>query len=261
MPGGPPAGQGTQERFSKAADHYDSHARVQRAAAQGLWAWGQGLLPASYQPKATLDIGCGTGFMSSLLLEQWPEAPLHAIDIAPGMLEVVRERLGGRPVTTHLMDGETLSVEHLWLPSDSLLVSGMCAQWFKSLEEALRKWLSVSNTVLFSLLLDGSFEAWLQAHEETRQQPGLRELPTAMQVKSLLHTLQDEGLCFEARFKEHQFLDHHPDGLSFARSLRAIGADQPRPSHRPVNLRRVIEAVGPACTMNYQVAYCYLRRA
>lgn len=154
----------------------------------------------------------------------------------------------------------SLAVEHLWIPNHSLLVSGMCAQWFSNIEEAIRRWLSVSNTIAFSVLLDGSFQAWEVAHEDTGQTSGLRPLPSHDDLQNILNALVAEGIAASTAHHTKNFLDHHPDGLSFARSLRAIGADQPRVNHTPVNLRKVISALGEACTMNYHIGFYYLER-
>ncbi|HEX4856110.1 MAG TPA: hypothetical protein VFV28_04815, partial [Limnobacter sp.] len=96
--------------------------------------------------------------------------------------------------------------------------------------------------------------------EDTAQKSGLRQLPTLEQLQIIMQRLAAEGLAANTAHHVKAFLDHHPDGLSFARSLRAIGADQPRPNHKPVNLRKVISALGEACTMNYQIGFYYLER-
>jgi malonyl-CoA O-methyltransferase len=247
-------------RFSNAAQDYDHHARVQKHAAQHLCHWLGNLLPPGFQPKACIDVGSGTGFVTEHLLQQFPDAALHAVDLAQGMLSELRRKHDTRLLYTHLLNGEELAVEHLWVPNKSLLVSGMCAQWFGNLEDAVRRWLSVSNTVAFSVLLDGSFQAWDLAHEETGQSSGLRQLPTQDKLQNILSRLVNEGIAANTAHHTKTFLDHHPDGLSFARSLRAIGADQPRPLHRPVNLRKVISALGDGCTMNYHIGFYYLER-
>ena len=43
-----------------------------------------------------LDIGAGTGLLSALLLEKYPEAKLTLLDFAEQMLNVARERFAGR---------------------------------------------------------------------------------------------------------------------------------------------------------------------
>ncbi|HEX4878262.1 MAG TPA: methyltransferase domain-containing protein [Limnobacter sp.] len=248
-------------RFSGAAANYDHHARVQRHAAQHLCNWLGQVLPANFEPNACIDVGSGTGFVTEFLLNTYTSCPVHAIDVAPGMLAELQRKFPTGRLRTHVINGEELAVEHLWAPNHSLLMSGMCAQWFLNLEEAIRRWLSVSNTLAFSVLLDGSFQAWHTAHEETGQRCGLRQLPRATTLLEILDKLTTEGLVANTAHHSKEFLDHHPNGLSFARSLRAIGADLPRPNHEPVKLWRVIHALGDVCTMNYHIGFYYLERA
>lgn len=252
--------QATATRFSSAARDYDQHARIQKHAALHLCNWLDQMLPENFAPKACVDVGSGTGFLTEYLLNKFPQRPVHAVDLAKGMLTELERKCPNTHLHTHQLDGETLSVEHLWIPSQSLLVSGMCAQWFSQIEEAIRRWLSVSNTVAFSVLQDGSFQAWHAAHEESQQTCGLQPLPNSEQMHGMLDTFVKEGLVVNAAQHTKEFLDHHPDGLSFARSLRAIGADMPRKNHNPVNLRKVIAALGDGCTMNYQIGFYYLER-
>lgn len=247
-------------RFSGAAQQYDHHARVQKHAAAHLWHWVQPKLNPEHPPLACIDVGSGTGFLTEHLLTRFPHTPIHAVDIAPGMLSELARKHPTPQLKTHLLNGEELAVEKLWVPSHSLLVSSMCAQWFNDLEDAIRKWLSVSNTLAFSVLLDGSFQAWHAAHRDTDQACGLRALPTAETMQGIVQTLAAEGLVAQHQHHNKDFLDHHPDGLSFARSLRAIGADMPRTHHRPANLRKVVHALGEACTMNYHIGFYWLQR-
>lgn len=246
-------------RFSEAAENYDSNARIQKQVSNNLWDWLQTHLEKPFEPAATIDVGSGTGFMTQLLLNQYA-CPVHAIDIAPGMVEWLRNHIPSEQLHTHLLDGEHLSIEQLWVPNNCLLVSNMCAQWFSDLDQAIRRWLSVSNTIAFSVLLNGSFEAWNQAHTETGQTAGIRSLPEASALQVILNNLQQEGLIKNLQFKSREFLDQHFDGLSFARSLRAIGADTPKTNHHPVNLRAVIRELGKGCTINYRIGFVFLQR-
>lgn len=260
MPRKPNSTWTASRRFSDAARDYDHHARVQKHSAQHLCQWLEQMLPAPFEPKACVDVGSGTGFLSEYLLNKFPASAVHAVDLAQGMLTELKRKFPTERLHTHLINGEELAVEHLWIPNHSLLISGMCAQWFSNLEEAIRRWLSVSNTVAFSVLLDGSFQAWETAHEDTGQKSGLRQLPSHEELQDIMHTLVAEGIAAHTAHHTKDFLDHHPDGLSFARSLRAIGADQPRMNHTPVNLRKVLSALGEGCTMNYHIGFYYLER-
>lgn len=260
LPRSPTPRHAATHRFSEAARDYDHHARVQKQAAVHLLQWLEQMLPADFRPKACVDVGSGTGFLTGHLLDKYPDSDVHAIDLAQGMLAELQRKYPTKRLHTHVLNGEEIAVEHLWIPNQSLLISGMCAQWFNQLEEAIRRWLSVSNTVAFSVLLNGSFQAWQAAHQDTGQTSGLHPLPAHEQLQTLLHTLVAEGIAARTAQHTKTFLDHHPDGLSFARSLRAIGADQPRPNHKPVNLHKVISALGTGCTMNYNIGFYFLER-
>lgn len=254
-------------RFSKAAQHYDVHARVQKQSADHLWTWLQQRLTLhnlhGFEPKASIDVGCGTGFLTAKLLAQYPQVPCHAVDLAPGMLHHVQTSLnphGDHLLHTHQLDGEHLALEDLWLSSQSLLVSNMCAQWFGDPLEAVRRWLSLSNVVCLSLQLDDSFEAWKQAHIEAGLPCGLRPLPHLQAVQAWPQQLMAEGLCQVAEVHSKQWLEHYANGLAFARTLKAIGADSPAATHTPVPLRRVLQHLDEGCTINHHIAYLFLKR-
>lgn len=248
-------------RFSGAANHYDQHAHIQKSAAAHLGTWLNQLLPEKFEPQICIDVGSGTGFLTQYLLEKFPDSLVHAVDLAPGMLAELKRKYPSEQLHIHQLDGENLQVEHFGIPRQSLIVSGMCAQWFDQLEKTIRCWLSLSNTLALSVLLDGSFQAWHRAHDLTQQACGLRPLPAHAHVQGIVEKLFNEKRVNRMVSHTKKFLAHHPDGLSFARNLRAIGADFPRQNHRPVSLRKVIAALGGGCTMDYHIGFYYLERS
>ena len=80
---------GVAERFSAAATTYDSNAQVQREAAAHLAAW----LPLEPPPGALLEIGCGTGALTTALIRRYPQRPLHVVEISASMVERCRAAL------------------------------------------------------------------------------------------------------------------------------------------------------------------------
>jgi malonyl-CoA O-methyltransferase len=71
-----------QKRFSKSAETYDQYANVQKAMARRLM--GQ-LDLQHWQGRGTvsiLEVGCGTGYLTSLLCKKFPDADITAVEIS-----------------------------------------------------------------------------------------------------------------------------------------------------------------------------------
>lgn len=232
-------------RFSDAAPRYEQSARIQQKAAVQFDAWLAGLmLPV---PERIAEIGCGTGLFTRLLHARYPHAVLHATDLAPAMVEQCRA--GFAPADTlqfSVCDGRDARFD----PAPDWIVSAMCFQWFDPLPPVLARHAGQCRVLAFSTLLDGSFTAWHAAHRRLGIEAGLRPLPD---YDALLRACQNLGRNVHAQ--RVTLTDAHADGQSFARSLRAIGADQPRAGHRPVNLRPVLRQLQDGIAANYEVGF------
>jgi malonyl-CoA O-methyltransferase len=115
------------DSFSRAAEHYDSAAEVQRMAADRVVEVALRHLAGIPQPRI-LEVGCGTGYVSQRLLQAIPGGTFLVTDLAQGMVDEARRRLGGDPRTTFsVLDGEHPDVP---LASFDLVVSSLAVQWF-----------------------------------------------------------------------------------------------------------------------------------
>jgi tRNA (cmo5U34)-methyltransferase len=85
-----------KEAFDRIASEYDSQ---RRWIIPGFRDFYHAALSAADWPgtePVILDIGAGTGLLSALLLEKYPQATLTLLDISEKMLDVARERFAGR---------------------------------------------------------------------------------------------------------------------------------------------------------------------
>lgn len=112
--------------FSSAAQRYDSVAGLQRDVGESLL---DGIrFPGGGLPARILDLGCGTGYFHSRLLELAPDAEYLGLDLAVGMVEFARKRLSGEGLW---LVGDA---EHLPVAANSvdLVFSSLAIQWCSS---------------------------------------------------------------------------------------------------------------------------------
>jgi tRNA (cmo5U34)-methyltransferase len=115
----------TKAVFDATASTYDRDRSRLIPGCDAFYRWAIDLIPA--RAKRIVDLGAGSGLLSVLVRERFPEAQIHLIDFSEPMLELARARLGddGRIVyqqadyvTGGLPDGvcavvSSLSIHHL----------------------------------------------------------------------------------------------------------------------------------------------------
>lgn len=118
------------QSFSRAADHYDDVAHLQREVGAELLA----LLPGNRHYRRALDIGCGTGQLTRHLCEY--AAHVTALDMAPGMLDFARIHHGDVIADFICADADALPFAPA---SFDLVFSNFALQWCASLPGLLQR--------------------------------------------------------------------------------------------------------------------------
>lgn len=86
------------EFFDNRLDEYDEHQMTCIDSACEFYPFTASLLPR--QPHArVLDLGCGTGLELEHYFAINPDAEVTGIDLAPGMLDALREKFPGKGIT------------------------------------------------------------------------------------------------------------------------------------------------------------------
>jgi malonyl-CoA O-methyltransferase len=120
--GDAPAKEDISSSFSRAAESYDSVAKLQREVGKRL------LTHLDLGPAAAdrvLDLGCGTGFFQPDLSARYPGATYLGLDLAPGMITYARAR-SSSPGLWIVGDAECLP---LATESVDVVFSSLAVQW------------------------------------------------------------------------------------------------------------------------------------
>jgi len=82
--------------FNAFATEYDAQREYVIPELQAFYGAAVWAVESSVKNPAILDIGAGTGLMSTFMLGKFPEATMTLLDIAENMLDVARTRFAGR---------------------------------------------------------------------------------------------------------------------------------------------------------------------
>lgn len=238
-------------RFGAAAGRYETHAPVQRIAAERL-ASDIALLPLPARPRI-LEIGCGTGLLTQALARRLGPADWTVTDISPAMLAAA-QRGPALPGSARyqLLDGEHPG---LLAGSCDLICSSLAVQWFADLNAGLGRlaaMLAPGGHLAVATLAAGTFEEWQAAHRAVGLAAGTPPYPPAAAIRPALKHLA-------GGVRSERLMQNHPDGLHFLRGLKGIGATTPAPGRPPLGapaLRRVLAAFDEqGATVTYHLAY------
>lgn len=115
----------TKEVFDRTASTYDRDRSLLIPGCDTFYRWAIDLIPV--QAKNILDLGAGSGLLTKLVRDRFPEAHIHLMDFSAPMLSLAGDRLGNDSRITYqradyakttLPDGlcavvSSLSVHHL----------------------------------------------------------------------------------------------------------------------------------------------------
>ncbi len=233
-----------EQSFSRAAETYDRYAEVQMQASHLL-------LSTIWEGDfaSILEIGCGTGNYTQMLLNTYKKAGITSVDLSRPMILKAMERLGtGNRVKFVQADGEKLP-SCIQGPFDLITSSGTM-QWFKDFKKALRsltKILHTDGTICFTTFGPGTLhqlQDTINVYPETS-----RPLPAAsfLGQEDIADLLKDNFNSVQSR--GHRITMEYPDLYSLLKTLRATGTS-------PQN-RRGPTITGPARLKRLEKIYIH----
>lgn len=249
--------------FSESVSTYDQYADIQKLAAEKLIAsltpW-LGIIP----PGPVLEVGCGTGLITELMMPLFPQREVFVTDISSEMLHLCKSKLEKKGLVSDnihfdILDGDELKEEKKY----ALIISGFSIQWFNdamfggyNMIDALKP----DGLLLLSFPGSKSFFQWKNVCEDLdipftgSNLPEMDRLAVQFSMKPVLMDYYDEI-----------YLQRYDNALQFFRSLKRTGEYVKKSS--PLNagqLRQVIKKIDSKSSsvieMGYHLAYLAIRK-
>ena len=125
-------------------------------------------IPNDFAPKCILELGCGTGNLSSLIVHHFPEAKLTAVDISGEIISECKENLKAKNIK-YIQENFT----ELNFPDKSfdLIISSIAIHHLtdpdkKKLFQGIYEWLADGGIFTFSDQFKGETDELYQEHIE-----------------------------------------------------------------------------------------------
>lgn len=238
-------------RFNAASLSYDKVSHVQQNCANILVSQLRQKFP-DLSLDSILDVGTGTGYVPEILLPNFPKSQYTLNDLATHMLDQAQAKFSG-DTQVQLMPGDfdTLSFD----PHD-LIISNMALQWSNDLEKTLKKLYQSAQTLAFSTLLDGSFQAWAAYFEQQKLPSPLHTYPSAERLQTFLSTLQP----IEADYHIQEFRLHFPDAHAVMRYLKSLGASAGTYDLSTTQIKKLLRGERQNFEIRYHVFFGILKR-
>ena len=168
--------------FSRAAAVYHTRAELQRAVAGRLLQY----LSGPVEAECILELGCGTGFLTSHLLELLARARIDALDISATMIEQARRTVAAAErIHWHVCDVWDYQAESVY----DLISSSSSLQWMQPLDALfcrLAPMLKPAGRLLCSLMVEGTLGELHRlrgrSHHKKVRETGCRRSPRQSRV-------------------------------------------------------------------------------
>lgn len=215
--------KGIISAFDKAADSYDECAFIQHKVADGLIA---SLIPwkEAVPPGPILEVGCGTGFVTEKLINQFSDREILVTDASEKMLEKCRENLKHTGKDLSKITFQVLNADEYESGDDEsygLIISGSTPHWFKDTAlglQNLSEALNPGGIMLCSFPGNHSFPNWYENCLELGLPHTANPLPDVEEVvvKLSMGPMQID-------YYENDLYKEFESSLDFFRNLKKTG--------------------------------------
>ncbi|MGL5067230.1 MAG: malonyl-ACP O-methyltransferase BioC [Sarcina sp.] len=213
-----------KKNFSKGSKTYDENANVQKAMIDHLI----NSLPKKDYSRI-LEIGCGTGLLTTQLVTLFPNAKITALDISHGMIATCKERLKDFENIEYIC----ADVEYN-CPIDEfdLIISSATFQWITDLEELLNKLksrLAFNGVLAFSTFAENTFKELDSSLNYAFSKNNVDAKATRNYYSKETLTELVDGVFKDKDFSKEinhmKYTEYFKNALKFLKAVKAVGAN------------------------------------
>ncbi|MDR9419035.1 methyltransferase [Gracilimonas sp.] len=179
---------------------------------------------AAIPPGAILEFGCGTGMLTELLIQEFPDREIFVTDASPQMLEVCKKNIERSELLTNNVHFDILDVND-FTPGErkyGLVIGNFVAHWFKDTSiglQNLSEELKHGGIILTSFPGNHSFPNWYEYCLELGLPHTANPLPD---VEEVLVKLSMNDVQID--YYENDLYQEFEQPIDFFRHLKRIGS-------------------------------------
>lgn len=202
-------------RFSDAALNYDSFAAHQKLVASELLN-----IVKTLKPERLLELGCGTGILSTGLNELFPKAFKVFSDGAPAMVDVCRNKIPATDLVSHkVLDFEEIPHQDKF----DLIVSSCALQWLSNPLSFMKRHSSLlepHGMVVHAIPVEGMLG---ELEQSVRETGGNWNSLSYISGDSWDNMFNESGFSVNSSFSK-DFTVIYPSPVEALKAVRGIGA-------------------------------------
>lgn len=217
-PGDPGQAAGVEQFFDCLSSEYAG--AIQRCVpryAEMLWALFEYLPPAVTRPRRILELGCGTGNLSVVIAEQFPDAELTLVDLSQASLATCQQRLPSHTTARFVhadMRCLELAESNFDLIMSTIAIHHLTSQEKQALFHLCGKWLVPGGVFTYSDQFAGQSESTY-----------LRHMANWRRFAKEMGASEQEWEMWMQHQREHDFHDSLPDQLDWLENAGFVAID------------------------------------
>lgn len=254
--------------FSKNASNYDEYAHVQKNMKDFLIEFMLQNNKNNIEVKNILEIGCGTGYLTSALIELFPHSHITAVDIAPGMITEIKSKIKNTSVDFICCDLEEMDLNNTY----DIIISNATFQWFNHIPTTIEKLYTVLNPngiLCFSTFGEHTFCELNECFKKAKEDLSIKESIYSGQSFYSLNELST--LCKDATRNQNTYdvlvqskeifeYEYFNNCNDFFSSIKKTGANNSNKNNRctsPTFIKKVINHYNENFSENNKVKATY----